>query len=129
MKVLTIFITLLIYFFSFVSHNSVMTLSSNQDLSNHNIVNHSFHTDSHSKKSTMPICSLIVDFEQDIKHHQENVLKNLVVKVTLDFINIAFYTPLEKDISYLKINSPPYLNRDIKNYSYIELIKIIKSNS
>lgn len=129
MKVFTIFITLIIYFFSFVSHNSLMALSSNQDLSNHNIVNHSFHTDSHSKKSSMPICSLIVDFYQDIKHHQENVLKNLVVKVTLDFINIAFYTPLEKDISYLKINSPPYLNRDIKNYSYIELIKIIKSNS
>lgn len=129
MKVFTIFITLFIYFFSFVSHNSLMALSSNQDLSDHNIVNHSFYTDSHSKKSSMPICSLIVDFDQDIKHHQENVLKNFVVKVTLDFINIAFYIPLEKDISYLKINSPPYLNKDIKNYSYIELIKIIKSNS
>jgi len=129
MKVFTIFITLIIYFFSFISHNSVMALSSNQDLSNHNIVNHSFHTDSHSKKSSMPICSLIVDFYQDIKHSNENVLKNFVIKISLDFIHIAFYTPLEKDISYLKINSPPYLNKDIKNYSYTELIKIIKSNT
>lgn len=129
MKVFTIFITLIIYFFSFVSHNSVMALSSDQDLSNHNIVNHSFHTESHSKKSSMPICSIIVDFDQNIKHSNENVLKNFVIKISLDFIHIAFYTPLEKDISYLKINSPPYLNRDIKNYSYIELIKIIKSNT
>lgn len=129
MKVFTIFIALIIYFFSFVSHNSVMALSSDQDLSNHNIVNHSFHTESHSKKSSMPICSIIVDFYQNIKHSNENVLKNFVIKISLDFIHIAFYTPLEKDISYLKINSPPYLNRDIKNYSYIELIKIIKSNT
>lgn len=106
-----------------------MALSSDQDLSNHNIVNHSFHTESHSKKSTMPICSLIVDFDQDIKHSNENIFKNPIIKFSLDFIHIAFYTRLEKDISYLKINSPPYLNKDIKNYSYVELIKIIKSNS
>ncbi|MGE4443465.1 MAG: hypothetical protein AB7E37_00550 [Candidatus Altimarinota bacterium] len=129
MKVFTIFITLIIYFFSFISHNSVMALSSNQDLSNHNIVNHSFHTDSHSKKSSMPICSLIVDFDQDIKHSSENILKNFIIKITLDFTHIAFYAPLDKDILYLKINSPPYLNKDIKNYSYVELIKIIKSNT
>lgn len=129
MKVFTIFITLIIYFFSFVSHNSLMALSSNQDLSDHNIVNHSFYTDSHSKKSSMPICSIIVDFYQDIKHSNENVLKNFVIKISLDFIHIAFYTPLEKDISYLKINSPPYLNKDIKNYNYTTLIKIIKSNT
>ena len=127
MRFFTIFVTLIIYFFSFVSHNSVMALLSNQDLSNHNIVNHSFNSD--SKKDSTPICSLIVDFEQDVKYSNQNILKEFVIKSTFDFIYVVFYNPLKKDSSYLKINSPPFLNKDIKNYSYIELIKVIKSNT
>lgn len=130
MKVFTIFITLIVYFFSFISHNTVMAISSNNDVSNHTIVKHSVDSDNnhHTKKKSTPTCALIVDFDQNIKYNRDNILKNIILKWNLEFLNIAFQPPVLKDILYLKINSPPYLNKNIKNYSYIELIKIIKSN-
>lgn len=130
MKVFTIFITLIIYFFSFVSHNSVMAISSDKDLSNHNIVGDTNHLEvSKKNNNSNQNCNLIVDFDQNIQHNYENVLKDLILKFSLDFIDNSFFTIIEKDISYLKINSPPYLNKNIKNYNYTQLIRIIKSNS
>ncbi len=130
MKVFTIFVTLIVYFFSFVSHNSVMAISSDKDLSNHNIIGISHHLEiPKTNNDSSQNCNLIVDFDQNIQHNYENVLKDLILKFSLNFIDNSFFTPIEKDISYLKINSPPYLNKDIKNYSYTKLIKIIKSNS
>lgn len=130
MKVFTTFIALIIYFFSFVSHNSFMAISSDKDLSNHNIVGISHHLEiPKTNNDSSQNCNLIVDFDQNIQHNSENILKSFVLKIAFDFIDNSFFKTIEKDISYLKINSPPYLNQDIKNYNYTQLIRIIKSNS
>lgn len=55
--------------------------------------------------------------------------KKIKVKIK-SFIDIyVFSLKLYKNKRLTKIISPPYLWRDIKNYSYKDLTKIIKSNT
>lgn len=129
-KVINI-ILLLIYFFSFVSHNTVMAFTDMSNHShNHNIstdLTNLIHKDNHHKQ---PICSIIVDNNQNIQPKSENTsLKSPEIKQPISF---DFYT-LDFSINYftqnIHIPSLPFLNREIKNYNYTTLIKIIKSNS
>lgn len=130
-KILTFF-TFIIYLFSFVSHNSVMAFSHDQDLSNHNLsisglsLEHSHEKDHHKKQAE---CSLIVNFDQNIHFNSDNLLKKDTIKINYDFEYISFIPNFKINTNYLKINSPPYLQNDIKNYNYSQLIKIIKSNT
>jgi hypothetical protein len=86
-----------------------------------------FHNDN-TKKNT--ICSIIVDNNKNIQQKSENNnLKSPEIKQTIGFnfqiqdINKIYIT---KDF---KIPPPPFLNQEIKNYSYSTLIKIQKSNT
>ena len=130
MKKIVNIILLLIYFFSFVSHSTVMAL---YDMNNHcckeistDLTNLS-HKEN-TKKNT--ICTIIVDNNQNIQQKSENNnLKSPEIKQTISFdfqiqnINEIYIT---KDF---KLPPPPFLNQEIKNYNYSALIKIQKSNT
>jgi hypothetical protein len=73
-------------------------------------------------------CSLVVNFDQDVQLNSDLTLKKLVYKIKFDFLNILIKQNIKIDNYYVKIKSPPYLYRDLKNYNYSKLIKIIKSN-
>lgn len=124
-------ILFIIYFFSFVSHNTIMAFS---DINNH-YTYHNISTDltnlTHSNNHhQQPICSIIVDNNQNIQTQSDKfLLKSPDIKQTIYFD----YYPFTLDISYFTQNihilSPPFFNREIKNYNYATLIKIIKSNT
>lgn len=129
MKKIINIILFIIYFFSFVSHNTIMAFT---DMSNHhnisnNLTNLTHNNDQHNKQ---PVCSIIVDNNQNIQWKTENTfLKSPEIKQPISF---DFYTP-DFSINYftqnIDIPSPPFFNKDIKNYNYTTLIKIIKSNT
>lgn len=128
MKKIINIILFIIYFFSFVSHNTIMAFT---DMSNHHNISNNLtnltHNDNHQKQ---PVCSIIVDNNQNIQWKTENTfLKSPEIKQPISF---DFYTP-DFSINYftqnIDIPSPPFFNKDIKNYNYTTLIKIIKSNT
>lgn len=129
MKKILTFFTFIIYLFSFISHNSVMALSHNQNLVNHSISNNLIKFTHDKNHNWVPECSLIVDFDQNIHFNSDNLLKKDTIKINYDFEYISFTPNFKINTNYLKINSPPYLQNDIKNYNYSQLIKIIKSNT
>lgn len=108
-----------------------MVISHEQNLQNHLLVKLSPTLDkvTNHNNHTSPTCKLLIDFDQNIHHNYETIVKDLISKISLDILHVKDIIPVKKDISYLKINSPPYLNKNIKNYNYIDLIPIIKSNS
>jgi hypothetical protein len=59
----------------------------------------------------------------------DNSKKILKVKL-ISFINIFdFSSKFLENKNLLKTNSPPFLDKKIKYYSYSDLVKIIKSNT
>lgn len=103
------------------------------DMSNHHNISNNLtnlthnNNDQHNKQ---PVCSLIIDNNQNIQWKSENIsLKSPEVKQLISF---DFYTQ-DFNVNYftqnLHISSPPFFDREIKNYNYSTLIKIIKSNT
>ncbi|MDD5769910.1 MAG: hypothetical protein PHE25_03000 [Candidatus Gracilibacteria bacterium] len=76
-------------------------------------------------------CFKKVNFDKNfsINSNEVKIKKDLFSKLknTFQEFIIVFFDNTDKSI--LKINSPPGLDRELKNYSYINLIKIIKSNT
>lgn len=131
MKHIIKFFILFIYIFSFVIHNSVMAFSHDENLNHHKIINNwiIFNDFMESNSSNnVADCSLILNSDQDIQLNSDLIFKKIVYKIKFDFLNILIKQNIKIDKFYVKIKSPPYLYRDLKNYNYSKLIKIIKSN-
>ena len=88
-------------------------------------------SDEGSQECSHECCVSQADFLPKFVGNQWSRETNKKIKIYLwvgiDIFSLPFH--IFENIKLVKITSPPYWGRDIKNYTYSDLTKIIKSNT
>ncbi len=133
MKKIFSFLTLLIFFFIGFAHNSIMVFAMENNMEMTILEENICCWDEiveESNSSCIHSCCIEWNIDYWTSSFNNTFQKNILKCTSHTFwdINIFISSSLNNKTLVNK-TSPPYLDREITNYSYHTLIKIIKSNT